>query len=226
MLNVPIYGQRDSRWAGQRLGTCNETIGSAGCLITSIAMMDACFDPGNPWNPAQVNSWFTSRGGYANGCLVIWAMIPKLLPHDALQGFDSTPNTPAPIDKIKSHLNNGGLCILEVKLYGRSQHFVLAVDYNGNDIIVNDPWTGQRVAFSSKLFGSGNSATDIIGTHYFGRVQMIAPPPPPQQEQSAVAPNEPVPEVEPAPPGESKAEALPITPSLKPDKLTIEVPIG
>ena len=59
---VPIFSQRDPRWARQRLGTVDGTsIGSHGCLITSIAMMDDAFDPNNPWTPARVDDEFTDK---------------------------------------------------------------------------------------------------------------------------------------------------------------------
>jgi len=33
-----LYKQCDTRWGSQQLGTCSETICSAGCLMTSLAM--------------------------------------------------------------------------------------------------------------------------------------------------------------------------------------------
>lgn len=169
VYNPPIFSQHDGRWQGQRLGTVNgATIGLYGCLITCLTMMYDAFGGHNLF-PNNVDDIFTNQGGYASGDLVIWGRIPNLLPGCAPVGSENTPNTPANIAHIKQALDQGELVILEVRWHGNAnmQHYVLAVDYNGNDIIVNDPETGSRVGFSSKYFGTGNAATDIVSSHYY-----------------------------------------------------------
>src|SRR5688572_22950625 len=100
---VPVWSQRDPRWAKQRLGTVNTTtIGSHGCAITSIAMMDAAFDPANPWTPNAVDDLFTKKGGYARGNLVIWDAIIRLLPNCSAQGNVNCETVPAPVAELKA----------------------------------------------------------------------------------------------------------------------------
>lgn len=219
---VPIFSQRDPRWARQRLGTVDGTsIGSHGCLITSIAMMDDAFDPNNPWTPARVDDEFTDKQGYANGNLVIWSRIQKLLPNSGYQGVDwcpnatkTTPAVPAPVEKLKGHIASGGLAILQVGFSGVSSrmHFLLAVGYEGNDIIFHDPWYGDRASFASKRYGSGVSAADILAVHYFRDAIPNEPPPP----AIAPAPEKPVaklPEVHPDEAAEPTVEPAPVSDS-------------
>lgn len=167
--NVPILGQSDPRWARQRLGTVDATtLSSHGCLVSCIAMANHYWT-GQVTYPNMVNDLFTRSGGYAQGNLVVWGKLPQLLPVFRAGDADHTPTVPANLTKLKAHLDGGGLAILEVRLRGLADlmHFVLAVGYNGNDIIVNDPASGARVGFSSRRFGTGDSAKDIIVTRYY-----------------------------------------------------------
>ncbi len=201
--HVPYYAQRDNRWKNDKLGTSSVTVGDFGCAITAIAMMDSAFDPKDPWNPRQVNNYFTQKGGYANKNLVIWSMIERLLPNSDYLGADWTPNSDAPVGKIRTHLDSGGLALLQVGFGGDAakMHFVLAVGYEGDDIIFMDPWYGPHHRFSNRRYGL-NSAKAINVTHYFSdgipnapAPRPIAPPPP-----VAVAPKvAPAPVVVPAP---------------------------
>jgi hypothetical protein len=75
--NFATYSQCSSSWGGQELGTCSsQDICSAGCAMTSVAMMLQYY--GIIKNPSQLNSWLKSNGGYANGCNIVWASVDKL----------------------------------------------------------------------------------------------------------------------------------------------------
>lgn len=196
-LEVPIFSQRDNRWASQRLGTCDGiTLGGYGCTITAITMVDGTFDPLNVWTPAQTDDWFTQGGGYAEGCLVDWSQINRLLPNTNHVGWVRCPDSPAPIQDIQGHLNAGGLVIAEVRFGGdpNAMHFVTIRDYNGSDLIFNDPWYGDVASFASGRFGTGDSSRDIWGVHYFVDTTPAAPPAPPAADPTpppSVRPSEP-----------------------------------
>ncbi len=68
-----LYKQCDSTWGSNQLGTCSETICSAGCAMSSVAMM--LTTKGTSKNPGQLNSWLKSNGGYSSGCLINWASV-------------------------------------------------------------------------------------------------------------------------------------------------------
>lgn len=220
---VPNYKQGDPRWRNQFLGTSTVTIGDYGCAITSIAMVDSRFDPANPWNPSQVDEWFTNHNGYVDGNLVAWDRINSLLPNTLWQGADPTPSSPAPIQKIKDHLNSGGLVILEVRFGGNpdAMHFIVGVGYNGDDIIYNDPYIGDTASFANGRFGSGSAAADIMTTHYFIDTTPDVPTPPP------VAPVEAPVQLAPAPTPLDPPTAAPVaveTPANEATPPPVEIP--
>jgi Peptidase_C39 like family len=66
MLNVPTFDQTDSRWASDPLGlgTCTETIGSSGCVVTSVAMVLKYY--GIQTDPKDLNSFLKINAGYDN----------------------------------------------------------------------------------------------------------------------------------------------------------------
>jgi len=54
-LYVPRFSQKDPAWSGLVMQTCGETIGSAGCLLTSAAMVFKYYGAINK-NPGQLNT--------------------------------------------------------------------------------------------------------------------------------------------------------------------------
>jgi hypothetical protein len=178
-LPFPIWNQRDPRWANQRLGTVNgTTIGQYGCLITAISMLNRGFDPsGVLYYPSNVDDLFTNQNGYANGNLVIWTAIRRILPNVAIIDHDNCASTPAPLGKIRDLLDKGGACILRVGFGGKpaNMHWLLAVGYANDDIIFNDPWYGDQVGFNTRRYGTGIASADILEVYYFG--DAIADPP-------------------------------------------------
>jgi hypothetical protein len=68
-----MFKQCDSRWSGNRLGTCSLTICQAGCAMSSVAMMLNTKGAGT--DPAALNTWLGSHGGYASGCNIVWGSV-------------------------------------------------------------------------------------------------------------------------------------------------------
>lgn len=119
-----LYSQRDKKWDHVKLGTCNETIGSAGCLITIFAVL---FD----FTPRQVNDIMLVQKGYTRGCLVNWEMSSKIFEFKYL-GYGIKKPVFYP-------------CIAEVRI-GRAKHFVLM--YNDSELF--DPWFGDVVKLGGR----------------------------------------------------------------------------
>lgn len=78
MLDVQVFNQRDARWANDRHGTSNSTIGKTGCTISVVASM--LVHAGYKTDPGKLNKLLTDNNGYAQGNLIIWTVIPKLFP--------------------------------------------------------------------------------------------------------------------------------------------------
>lgn len=199
-MNVPVLGQHDGRWGGQRLGTKDgATISGYGCLVTCLTMANLAFGGGEGM-PNNIDDIFTNQGVYvdgdghrspAPGCdMVDWGAIQRVLPNLAHVGVGYYSNSPADLNRIKAWIANGGLVVLEVRWKGVASlmHFVLSDGYNGNDIIVNDPATGRQVGFSARLFGTGNSATDILTAHFFSDAISPVQAPHPEPAPSPAAP--------------------------------------
>ena len=143
----PYYSQCDSRWKGDRLGTSSATICSAGCLMSSVAMMMAGNNVkinGAETTPKTLNTWLTSNGGYAQGNLFVWGSVAKF-------GFSYTGRFNAASD-VKAKMNQGQICILNVNNGG---HWVLATGSDANGFTVNDPGAGKPRFSNSDVVGSG-----------------------------------------------------------------------
>lgn len=162
LTNVPIFGQRDSRWANQRLGTVNgTTIGSHGCVITSLSMLAGYY--GHGVFPNELDDIFTNRNLYVQGNLVAMNNITKVYPDILWQGNQDFYNTPAPIDSIRREIDERRPCFVWVYNNG-IEHCMVAVGYKDNQIVVHDPWVGDKVSILDRW---GDSAQEIIHVNYF-----------------------------------------------------------
>ena len=72
----PIFKQCDDRWRNEQLGTSSNTICSAGCAMSSVAMGLAGI--GKNYNPSTLNQWLKAHGGYVSGDLIVWGSITSL----------------------------------------------------------------------------------------------------------------------------------------------------
>jgi len=136
-IDPPDWRQCDDRWGGDQLGTCTDTICSAGCAITSVSMFMAYRGYGG--TPGTLNSWLRDNGGYASGCLIYWAKPDEL-------GFTSFNGMQNPdYDTVCGSVNNGNGIVANVNNGG---HYVLITSCDGNgNYNVNDP-AGRRTSFA------------------------------------------------------------------------------
>jgi peptidase C39-like protein len=157
-MSVPVVSQQDGAWAGVQLGSSPvDTIGSAGCAVSAVAMVLNYY--GGSTNPAQLNAWLTANNGYATDDDVIW---------DSVSGasggrVDFTGWYGADLGTVGNELDAGRPVIAEVSLYG-NQHFVVLTGSAGSDFIINDPWFGDQVAFSSRY---GDPSAGIVSIRTF-----------------------------------------------------------
>ena len=122
----PMYKQCDPIWKNEQLGTSpNNTICSAGCLMSSVAM--ALTGVGITHTPSTLNKWLTYHGGYAEYDLLEWSAVNAL----GLTFQGKFPNS-----EIKSKLDQGNIVLCNVH---NGRHWVLAYGYNGDNILINDP---------------------------------------------------------------------------------------
>jgi len=141
--SIPPLWQRDDRWKNKLLGYSQLTIGGYGCLITTIAMRLGT-------TPDAVNDRLKAVGGYT-GANVYWQMV--MVAFSELTDFQYIECywVPAPLGKIDSRLAEGVPVHVHVDLYNETssmeQHWVLIVGKEGDDYVMNDPWTGKQGSF-------------------------------------------------------------------------------
>lgn len=126
------YKQCDSQWGANQLGTCSsDTICTAGCAMSSVAMMLTTKGASN--NPGQLNSWLKSNGGYSSGCLINWSSVNKF----GVVTFIAKEPT-ATESEICNGLSAGHGLVANVHNGG---HWVLLTGCAGNGVFyVNDPY--------------------------------------------------------------------------------------
>ncbi len=123
------YKQCDSRWANQQLGTCSLTICSAGCAMSSVAMILATKGAGQ--NPSSFDAWLTNNGGYANGCDIYWGKADAFgVTH--YQGMENASE-----NEICNGLKAGHGIVANVQ--GGGHWVLLTACLGGGNFAVNDP---------------------------------------------------------------------------------------
>jgi len=128
-INWVMYKQCDSQWGSYQIGSCDETICSVGCAMSSVSMMLAT--KGAAVDPHSLNQYLTDNGGYADGCNIIWAYADAF-GVTSFQGKETADEA-----AICSGLNQGHGIIANVNNGG---HWVLLTGCLGNGVFtVNDP---------------------------------------------------------------------------------------
>ena len=145
-ISLPkIYSQNDNQWKNKTLGT-KGTIGAYGCLLTCIAMTCCYF--GHDETPDSLNEKLKANGGYLNGNLYVWGALNKIFSDIKYQGQTSTPDplTTSQMNFIRSKIDAGYPVILQIDTIPATakldEHWVLVIDYDGDDFILADPWDG------------------------------------------------------------------------------------
>lgn len=149
ILNVPIFGQRDPKWANKPLGSSTSTLGGYGCLVTCLAMLAKYY--GKDTDPDRLNTALKNINGFANGNLYKWYEgITKLYTDVTITKLQNCPNplTTTDFNAIKAEIDAGRPVILQVDFIPATStvdmHFVLLVGYEGDTYWVNDPWYGDK----------------------------------------------------------------------------------
>lgn len=130
-LKVPSYKQTDSRWASYPLGTRGGTIGSIGCAVTGIAMMESYRTGTTIYPDAMAKKLsFTAGGG------VYWPS-------------HYTTVTTLDLSKIRSLLEQGKPVLLGGTTNSGRQHWVVITGFTGGSLTaanftVNDPGSNSR----------------------------------------------------------------------------------
>lgn len=175
-LTVQKYSQNDARWKTKLLGTSKtSTMGDFGCYVTSIAMLLKY--KGYAVTPDSLDDKMIANSCF-NDDLVIAANVAQLY-KGSFAGNEQFDTKPAPLDRIKALLDQGEPVIVEIdarpSVAGKQTHFVIIVGYDGNSMIINDPWDGTEAILEQKYKNSepASAASTITGLRIFSIPQAV-----------------------------------------------------
>ena len=163
------WAQNDSRWAGIRLGSSGVTIGSHGCLVSSVTklIIQAGFRSPDSFNIGTFGNWLNSNGGYdGDGCLY-WAK-----PSACVSGFNlhgnllnyGSYNSSSYNNQLVSWVNQGFHITLQVNNGG---HWI-AIDEaktkaTGQVYIMDSAYNVRADLTLSSRYGTFNRAVAYTG---------------------------------------------------------------
>lgn len=137
---VTYYLQRDELWKNDKLGESSFTMGSSGCLVTSIASLLNLY--GEQVTPGQLNKKLQEAGAYNSTGDVIWAGISEAYPEIRT----IVPGNVEP-DEIEKALKNGRYPLVKVKHLGNGYwHWVLLIGSDERGYLCMDPLYNKKEA--------------------------------------------------------------------------------
>jgi uncharacterized protein YgiM (DUF1202 family) len=177
--------QNDDTWKNTPLGNSSQTIGSWGCLLTSVTMM--LNGIGYNETPVTVNDKMKKAGGF-QGPLFIPSVLPYVWGNCAYRDMQPCETVPAPLAQIDAAVAAGKPVILQVdwnKQAGIQTHFVLVKQKKGDDYVLYDPYKyggdgpDKEVLLTQRYkFNGAKLATEISAVLWFENYSLAAPEPP------------------------------------------------
>jgi len=186
MFKTQNLYQNDEKWKSAKLGNSNETIGSWGCLMTSVTMM--LNGIGYNETPETVNEKMKKAGGF-QGALFIPSVLPYVWPNCAYRDMQPCESSPAPISQIDAAISQGKPVILQVdwnKQAGIQTHFVLVKEKKGEDYVLYDPYKypgdgpDKEVLLTKRYKYNGATLSEEISAVLWFDSYSSAPPEPPK----------------------------------------------
>ena len=112
----------------------NSNINAIGCLTVDAAMAATYF--GHAIDPSTLAKSVTYQGN-----LWVWGELTRLFPDIVYKGQVQTPAllTDAQMNQIKGLIDKGYPVFLQIQTPIIPEHWMLAVDYNGDDFLCADP---------------------------------------------------------------------------------------
>ena len=166
-----VFKQGDSKWSKILLGfnTSKYTIGSDGCLITCLSMIQNI-------TPDSMNTKLKDIEGFANGGYYIWGSFTKLFKTPEKLTMTPSKLTTTQIKEIQTALDKGYPVMCGIDFIPTTakydMHFVLFTDYNGEDFTIADPWTGTIRSLKDYLYGTKKTARDTIEQYIIYEVEV------------------------------------------------------
>ena len=148
-LAVPSYRQNDPAWGKEPLGPSDDTLGSAGCAVTSTAMVLSSY--GIDTDPLRLNEFLTEKEGYTPQGWIYWEKAADLASDVVRHVYEDLPS----YRLIDSNLMRGNPVIVRLRQPSGMTHFVVIAGKDGFDYLTRDPGAGAKKGlYALKEYGS------------------------------------------------------------------------
>ena len=183
MFSVQPFSQMDPSWKDHKLGLDqSSTIGKFGCLLTCMTMVANGF--GASETPVSLNDKMKSVGGFIQDLIIPGAM-PQVVSQVRYNKRIQCNNPPAPLGEIDAALAAGLPVIIKVDyspVAGIQDHWIVLVDKQGSDYVIQDPWPypaeTKKILLSGRFGFAGGPERVILDTLFFVPSQVLKPKPP------------------------------------------------
>ena len=185
MFQTQNLYQNDEKWKNTKLGNSSETIGSWGCLLTSVTML--LNGIGYNETPDTVNEKMKKAGGF-QGALFMPSVVPYIWGNCVYRDMQPCESSARPIAQIDAAVAAGKPVILQVdwsKQAGTQTHFVLVKEKKGNDYILYDPYkysgdgpTKEVLLTSRYRYNGAKLESEITAVLWFDCYSTVLPDPP------------------------------------------------
>lgn len=132
-IPVPAFFQDDPLWSQEVLGKGADTIGSAGCALSSAAMVLKFY--GVDIDPKKLNAYLMEHDGYEGAAWIKWEVAATFPPGIAEHRYEDLPS----YGLIDWNLLRGNPVIIRIRRPTGKTHFVVIVGKQGFDYLVRDP---------------------------------------------------------------------------------------
>jgi hypothetical protein len=140
-LPVPSFAQADPQWHHDLLASGPDTLGSAGCAVTSAAMVLKFY--GVDTDPQRLNWFLQTTGGFTREGWLYWEAAAELAPGAIEKAYEDAPSYAL----IDWNLLRGNPVIVRLRLRNGITHFVVIAGKQGYDYLIRDPGAGAGRGF-------------------------------------------------------------------------------
>lgn len=166
LWNGAIYGsissgeyvtwrQKDPKWSNIKIGNSSGTIGSIGCLVTSISILiekSGVEHNINPLNPGTFVEALNKNNGFDSNGNLQYAAVNKAVPKFKYVGNVNLreKSKEEKLSIIKQYLNSGYYITAEVKgATPGNQHWVAILSADDNGITMVDPGSNHTIMWNA-----------------------------------------------------------------------------
>ena len=149
------WRQTDPKWSSIKVGNSSGTLGSIGCLITSISILiekSGCNTMIKPFNPGTFLEALNKNNGFDGNGNLQYAAVTKAVPAFKYVGNQNLrgKSKEEKLSIIKQYLDSGYYLTAEVKGATKgSQHWVAVTKVDGNSVIMVDPGSNQTIMWNA-----------------------------------------------------------------------------